>query len=70
MCDIINDKDVKDYMVANGEFDKKEKEKEMDALGLDENEKDLVRKGVAEPFDFNEDPDDMEDDDYYSEDDI
>lgn len=42
-------------------------EEEMDMYGLDENEKELVRKGEYDPWDF--DPDNpFEEDDYYKDD--
>lgn len=42
-------------------------EDEMDMYGLDEDEKELVRKGEYDPWDF--DPDNpFEEDDYYNED--
>lgn len=42
-------------------------EEEMDSYGLEESEKELVRKGEYNPWDFEtEGP--FEDDDYYSED--
>lgn len=57
----------------DGIEEKKEKdrsdalEEEMDMYGLDEDEKELVRKGEYDPWDF--DPDNPTDeDDYYKED--
>lgn len=57
----------------DGIEEKKEKnrldtlEEEMDMYGLDEDEKELVRKGEYDPWDF--DPDNpFEEDDYYNED--
>ena len=49
-----------------------ELEKEMDAYNLTDEEKELVRNGEYDPCDFEypSDQDEMEDDDYYSEDDI
>ena len=48
---------------------REELEKEMDNYALDENEKELVRKGEADPWNFEYDvDDDKEDDDYYGED--
>lgn len=42
-------------------------EEEMDMYGLDEDEKELVRKGEYDPWDF--DPDNLfEEDDYYKDD--
>lgn len=42
-------------------------EEEMDMYGLDEDEKELVRKGEYDPWDF--DPDNpFEEDDYYKDD--
>lgn len=42
-------------------------EEEMDMYGLDEDEKELVRKGEYDPWDF--DPDNpFEEDDYYNDD--
>ena len=49
-------------------------EKEMDAYGLDDEEKELVRKGEYDPWDFeypsDHEDEDMDDDDYYEDDDI
>lgn len=47
-----------------------ELEKEMDVYGLDEDEKELVRKDEADiwNFEYDVDDEDKEDDDYYSED--
>ena len=42
-------------------------EEEMDAYGLTDYQKELVKKGENNPWDFEEE--DLEDDDYYSEDD-
>lgn len=57
----------------DGIEEKKEKnrldalEEEMDMYGLDEDEKELVRKGEYDPWDF--DPDNpFEEDDYYNDD--
>ena len=41
-------------------------DEELDDYGLDEHVKELVKSGAYEPFDFEEE--DLEDDDYYSED--
>lgn len=43
-------------------------EDEMDIMGLDEDEKDLVRNGEWEPWEFEED--EREEDDYYHDDDL
>lgn len=45
-------------------------EEELDSYGLDEEEKEQVRNGLQDPWDFEEDPDTEEDSDYYSEDDF
>ena len=55
----------------NNKYDKKkqdELEKEMDAYELEEWQKELVRQGKYNPNNF-EDSDDLEDEDYYYEDD-
>ncbi len=45
-------------------------EEEMDYYGLDEDEKELVRSGEYEPWDFDYPGDsDLDEEDYYSEDD-
>lgn len=41
-------------------------EREMDAYGLEEHEKDLVRKGEYDPWDFEEE--EMDEDSYYRDD--
>ena len=43
-------------------------EEEMEVYGLDEEEKELVRSGDWEPWQFDRDPDDLEEEDYYYED--
>lgn len=60
---------------ALGEMEEDEKkkkneelEKEMDAYDLEDWQKDLVRKGEYDPWNFEEDGD-LEEDDYYYEDD-
>jgi len=61
---------------AMEEDEKKKKaerlEKEMDNYGLDEEEKELVRKGEYDPwnFEFPSDGEELDEDDYYSEDDF
>lgn len=47
---------------------KEELEKEMDAYDLEDWQKDLVRKGDYDPWNFEEDGE-LEEDDYYYEDD-
>ena len=63
-----------DFINGMTEYGKKDTklEKEMDYYDLDEHEKELVRKGEYDPWDFEskEDMDDVNDDDYYGEDDI
>lgn len=57
--DGIEEKKEKNRLDALGE--------EMDMYGLDEDEKELVRKGEYDPWDF--DPDNpFEEDDYYNDD--
>ena len=55
-------------------FDEEEKdelEKEMDVYNLDEEEKEEVRKGNFDPWNFEYPSDDeLEDDDYYEDDDV
>ena len=43
-------------------------ESELEGYGLDEDEKQLVREGVYDPWQFEEE--DPDEDDYYAEDDI
>ncbi len=43
-------------------------EEEMETYGLDEEEKELVRSGEWEPWQFDRDPDDLEEEDYYYDD--
>ena len=52
------------------EEEKKKQEEEMKTLDLEEWEKEKVRKGEADPwnFDYDVDEEDAEDDDYYGED--
>ena len=47
--------------------DREYTEEELDAYGLDEDEKEEVRNGNYDPWNF--DDDEIEDDDYYSEED-
>jgi len=59
--------------VSNSQDETKNKknqqlEKEMDAYELEEWQKELVRKGEYDPWNFEEDGD-LEEDDYYYEDD-
>ena len=49
------------------ESNSKYTEEELNNYGLEEWQKDLVRKGKYEPWDFEEE--DLDEDDYYSEDD-
>ena len=63
-------------LLGSGDKEKKDKgkaskksiklEKEMEAYGLSEEEKKLVRSGEYDPWDFEED--EMEEDSYYSDD--
>lgn len=53
---------------AQKEQEDQELEDEMDTYCLEEWQKELVRKGEYDPCDFEEDGE-LEDDDYYSEDD-
>lgn len=54
---------------SNDAKKKEELEKEIDLYYLEERQKDLVRKGDYDPWNF-EDDEDLEDDDYYHDDDI
>lgn len=58
---------LSDWKYNNSEKRKKYSDKELDNYGLDEHEKELVNKGEYEPWNFEEE--DLEDDDYYSDDD-
>ncbi len=51
---------------------KKKQEKEMDLYGLTDEEKELVRNGEYEPWNFEEpgNGEELDEDDYYSEDDF
>ena len=60
-----------DFLLGLSEDPKKKKKKnsledEMDAYGLNDDEKELVRKGEQDVWDFEEE--DLEDGDYYNED--
>lgn len=54
--------------VGEEEEKRKKQEKEMDAYGLEEWQKELVRKGEYDPWNFEEDGD-LDEDDYYYDDD-
>lgn len=54
---------IKEQSDNNSEFT----EEEMDVYGLTDYQKELVKKGENNPWDFEEE--DLEDDDYYNEDD-
>ena len=70
MCNILQDEELKRYMILN-ELEDDDDTEELRNLGLDDYEIEEVKKGNQSPFDFNDDPDDeYEDDDYYGEDDI
>ena len=66
MCNLIQDEDVKKYMITNDDNDSEYDEDELRNLGLDDYEIEEVMKGNQSPYDFNDDPDD----DYYGEDDL
>ena len=71
MCNILNDKDVQDYLLLNDDDDNDEEEyttEELENLGLDEEEIRLVKEEGWSPYDFEDDDDEVEDDDYYGED--
>jgi hypothetical protein len=73
MCNILNDKDVQDYLLLNDDDDDNDEEEytteELENLGLDEEEIILVKEEGWSPYDFEDDEDeDVEDDDYYGED--
>ena len=56
-----------DILSYDGKKDKNKKlEEEMELHGLDEEEKELVRKGEQDIEDF-DDEDDLDEDDYYGE---
>lgn len=72
MCNVVSDKDVKNYMAASGEFDDKSEEiRRLKNQGLDDDEIREVLNGNQSEYDFIDDPDEVyEDDDYYGEDDF
>ena len=49
---------------------KQDLEEEMDLYGLEEDEKELVREGEWEPWQFDDDKDELDEESYYYEDDI
>lgn len=55
-----------DWLFGNDKKDNKASEKEMDFYGLNEQEKEEVRKGHYDPWDFEED--ELEESDYYYDD--
>ena len=63
-----------DFLLGLSEEAKKEEkrkkkkafEMEMDAFGLNDDEKEIVRRGEADPYDFEEE--DLEEGDYYNDD--
>ncbi|MBR1417176.1 MAG: hypothetical protein IJ572_05095 [Bacilli bacterium] len=72
--DSFEKEDIEEPEVESEEVSEKndedELDKELDILGLDEKEKELVKKDGWDPYDFEEDIDgEEEDDDYYGEDD-
>ena len=44
---------------------KSNREKEMDLYGLDDVERDYVRRGDYEPYNFEDSDDELDEDDYY-----
>ena len=66
ICEIL--KVVSDVQYENEKKKQQQKEKEMEAYELEEWQKELVRKGEYDPWNFEEDGD-LEEDDYYNEDD-
>ena len=59
---------IKDVAISSSTDKNNKKEKEMDNYGLKSWQKELVRKGDYAPWNF-EESGDLEDDDYYFEDD-
>ena len=59
---------LKAFTNGISEGNKTTNEKEMDNYGLEDWQKDLVRKGTYDPYNFDE-SEELEEDDYYSEDD-
>ena len=55
------------FSFLNQEQDNNYSDKELDNYGLNKNEKEEVKKGNQDPWNFEEE--DLEDDDYYNEDD-
>lgn len=43
-------------------------EEEMDVYNLDDDEKELVREALYDPWDFSDDKEDLEEDDYHCDD--
>ena len=68
----INEDDIIDYMIVNGEFDDedeaKEEYKRLKNLGLDDNEINLVvKEGWDETSFIDDEEEESEDDDYYND---
>lgn len=59
-------KGVANLNEKNSKKDVKYSEDELNAYGLSEKEKELVRKGLYNPWDFEEEQE-LNDDDYYNE---
>lgn len=59
-------KGVANLNEKNSKKDVKYSEDELNAYGLSEREKELVRKGLYNPWDFEEEQE-LNDDDYYNE---
>ena len=55
------------FSFLNQEQDNNYSDKDLDDYGLNKNEKEEVKKGNQDPWNFEEE--DLEDDDYYNEDD-
>ena len=55
------------FSFMNQEQDNNYSDKDLDDYGLNKNEKEEVKKGNQDPWNFEEE--DLEDDDYYNEDD-
>ena len=69
---MINDNDIIDYMIVNGDFDDEDEASSeiarLQNLGLNEDEINLVIKEGWDENSFIDDEDeDMEDDDYYND---
>jgi len=60
--------DYKNNNDSSKERVNKRLEEEMDVYNLEDDEKELVREGLYDPWDFSDDNNDLEEDDYHYDD--